>query len=252
MGDVMRRLILFGLIILFAVPVQGALIGVNIAEKLDGDLKVMVDSENSVMKITNDFQNSGSVTYNARARLDVFDGENIVFTGWSQESIMKPGDIKDYTLYWVEEDTEDLTARLRMYFGNEISEMEIEIPPMNDVDSEDAFEVTRVRTFDDTISFYVKSKKDIDNVIIIPENYPLGWIIEQTEIESIESNQFQYTTIDFSTPEYSDIEIDIVIVSKDGTYYSRENIMIKKESGLALQINQFMDSITIGFRSIFG
>ncbi|MBU0530623.1 MAG: hypothetical protein KKC05_03025 [Nanoarchaeota archaeon] len=237
--------------LLLAVPVHAAMVGVNIAEKIDGNMKTMINAENNVMKTTVDLQNTGSITYNSRARLDIFDGERIIFTGWSKENVVKPGSFKDYPLFWIKNDG-NLSARLRVYYGEEIKEKMIEIPQLDDITSEDVFEISNVRTYDDRITLFIRSKENVDNMIIIPNNYPLSWIVEQNDVGRINANEFKQVTIGYSTPEYSQININLITVSEDGRYQSAHEVLLQRESGISFYVNPFFDWVSISFRSVFG
>ena len=68
--------------------------------------------------------NTGSISYVAQARLEI-EGENgRVFTAWSQGRKMAPGLNAYFPLYWMPGKEGDYKAKLRIYYGGEVLDIE--------------------------------------------------------------------------------------------------------------------------------
>lgn len=243
--------IIFVFILMLAHTVQGASININIAEELNGELKVILEAENNVVSFTNDMNNVGSVSYYARSRIDVFNEDNIIFTGWGNQHLIVPGEIKASELYWYASNTTNITARTRMYYGGEVIEKMIDLPDSIDSDTEDVFKIRAVRTFDNKIRFFVKANQEVSDVIVMPHNYPPGWIIEQASIGSV-NDAFKEVNLYYEFPELVEMDIDLIIVSNDGKYYSNERITVREQSGVPLYIGFILDFFDVKLSSVLG
>jgi len=235
------------ILIFFITSVNAATIGVNIAESLKGNLKSTVEAQDSIMVVASDFQNIGSVTYNERSRLDIFEGDNIIFTSWSPEMIVKPGEFESNKLYWAKTHEGNFSARLRIYYGGEIEEKEIKVPEMDVFVPGDNFQIYVPRVYGNTLRIFVKSKTDVKNLIVLPVSYPLGWIVEQEEAGPMEANQLKEVNIDFSAPEFRETGLELILMSSDGGYYTTEQISLKRESGFSMYLNMFLDWLVLKF-----
>lgn len=132
---------------------------VNVNELIQGQIKYAYKNEN-IFKISSEIYNSGSVGYKARSRIDIFDKDNIIFTGWSREKPLVPGEQKDFNIYWCQPNTSgNFIVRLRFYYGGEMYEKNITFEISTQI-QEDIFEIYNFRTYDDYIRFDIKSKKN--------------------------------------------------------------------------------------------
>ena len=69
-------------------------------------------------KVNIELFNPGSVGYTARIRLDIFDQDDLIFTGWSDEKHFFPGNRGVYDLYWYPSGLEGkFKASIRIYFA---------------------------------------------------------------------------------------------------------------------------------------
>jgi hypothetical protein len=173
------------------------LIEVEIPKSLEGNFtSFSYDSSKDILKFWFEFYNSGSTAYRTRIRLDVFNDSKIVFTGWSDEKVLMPGDRKNFEIYWYTNSTGNFSARVRAYFGNEIFERRISLEKKNSFSPEDVFEIKNFRTYDDFIVFDIKAKRNAKDVVILPSDFPLGWIFEQKKIDFLKEGEERTVAID--------------------------------------------------------
>lgn len=248
MKYVLLTLVLF---ISSIISVNAALVRVNIAEDINVDLRPSTEINGNLLVTEFDFRNSGSVTYYTRARLDLMEDDKIIFTGWSERRLVTPGETQSYEVFWPMK-TGEYTPRLRIYHGNEIKELFLEEQKYEESQTESIFEVSQIRVYQDRITFFIKSSRQVDNVIVVPHNYPLGWVIEQKEVGEMQENEFKKIILGYSVPQYTDIEINFIIVSADGKYMTIAKEKLDKEENSVELIDNFVDWLTISIRSIFG
>ena len=208
-------------------------------EVLEGsltDINYKEEIKNEVFKVIFKFVNGGSVAYKVRGRLDVFNqiGE-LVFTGWSKEVDFCPGTDKTFELYWYPVNmTGNFTGRIRVYYGNEILEnSSIKFKIKGVKKPEKALEIFNVKVYDDVIEVDVRSKKNLTDLLVIPSEYPLGWIFEQGRIESIKKDETKRISINYEPALWtSDRNTSLYLVTEDGKYFGHETFILEKENGL--------------------
>jgi len=222
-------------------------IDVDISEEIKS--KIIYEVENisfNVVKFSTEFYNIGSIDYNARARVFVYDNDKLIFSGWSQERVLMPGDKKTFDIYWYSNYSGNYKFKLRFYFGNEIIESEMKGFQINEtLTSEDVFDISNFRTYDNYIVFDIKSKKDVKDVVIIPYKYVPSWIFEQKTLDNIKKDSIKTVLINFYPPAWRPFNITLAIAAENGKYFSQKNFQMKKEEGLIGLFNSILDSLKL-------
>lgn len=241
----MRLALISILIFLIFVEIAFSLIlDVNINEEIKG--KIIYESPNvskNVVSFQTEFNNIGSTAYTARARVFIYNNSKLIFNGWSNEEKLMPGDKKAFKIYWSGQPG-NYEYKLRFYFGNEIIESNKTEIKINEIlEQEDIFEVKNFRTYENYIVFDLLSKKDVKNVIIIPYNYPLGWIFEQKKLESV--NYLKTVKINFYPTIWKPTKITLAILTEDGKYFSEKTLEMKKEEGILRIFFNIFDSLRL-------
>lgn len=245
----MKRLLLSFILcaLILASIAFSTLMEVNINEEVKN--KFIFNNEtisNNVVKFSMELYNIGSVAYNDRIRIFIYNNDSLLFNGWSQEKKLMSGDKKAFDIYWVTNSPGIYKYKLRSYFGNEIAESEEkEFEIKETLDYEDVFEINNFRTYDNKVIFDVKSKKDVKNVIIIPYSYVSGWIFEQKSIESIRKDVIKPVSIDYYPSVWIPSTLKLAIVAENGKYYSEKTVEMKKEEGILKMFNNLLDSLKL-------
>mgnify|MGYP000520397487 CR=1 FL=1 len=203
------------------------------------------DSSKDILKFWFEFYNSGSTAYRTRIRLDVFNDSRIVFTGWSDEKILMPGDRKNFEVYWYTNSTGNFSIRIRAYFGNEILERRIILEKKNSLSPEDVFEIKNFRTYDDFIVFDIKAKRDVKDVVILPYDFPLGWVFEQKKIDFLKEGEEKTVAIDYHPTVWTEGKLSLLIASDEGRYKTEERFEMKKEVGILWLIYYLTDKFKL-------
>jgi len=220
------------------------ILGVSKAQTVGANIKEIIEVEttridyNSTItdgkpfKVNIELFNSGSVGYKARIRLDIFDQDSLVFTGWSYDKYFFPGNRGIYDLYWYPSNSKgEFTASVRIYFANEIKKIKpikFEIKPAEKT-PENVFDIIDLRTYDEEIELLVKTNKTIENIAVIPYAYPNGWIFEQTKINKLQSNKIDIANLKYEPSLWKESGVTINIFTEDGQYYTSKSFTLKRE-----------------------
>jgi hypothetical protein len=243
------KLAYFLVMFIFFLPVLilAQLVKVGIKMNLKGEMSAFFyNTSNGILEVNLEFFNSGSVAYKARARLSIINSTDILFDGWSDEKTLMPGERKVFEIYYYTPETfEDLTARIRVYYGKELVEHKFKLRIENEQTPEGIFEIKNFRTYDDYLRFEIKTNKSVENVLIIPEKYMMGWIFKQEKIESLHPNKNTEIILPYKTEVWIPHEIVLGIVTKDGKYYSSYSFKLEKERGLWKFIHYITDKLSV-------
>ena len=211
-----------------------ASVEIEVSEVLEGKLiAVSYDNTTNLINISTEFYNTGSIPYNARVETQILKDDEIVFSGWSQEKEFMPGDKHSFYNYWYADSPGDYSLKLKIYFGNEIKEYKkVDFIVSKIKDSEDIFEITKFRTYDDFVIFDIKSKENANNVVIIPSGYTTSWIFEQKVIEDLAANVSKTVLINYYPGPWMPSSLELSVISDKGKYYSADSLEMNKIEGL--------------------
>lgn len=239
--------IILALILILPLAIAG-LIEIEVKMKLTGKATVIsIERFNNVVKLNLEFYNTGSVPYKARARLDILNESNLIFSGWSSEKELMPGERKNFEIYWISSsEAKNLTARIRVYFGNEILEENRSFSIDYVRSSEDIFKIKNFRTYDSYIRFEIKANKTLENVLVVPSDYVHGWIFEQAKI-NLTANKNTELKIPYIPTVWREGSVRINVFTEDGKYYSSQTFELKKEKGLIKYFYMLYDKLSLFF-----
>jgi len=244
-------LLFIALLFILPILVHAQIIKISISQilgieipNLDYD-KIVQNGE--LFNISFDIYNSGSVGYAARVRLDILKNNDSIFVGWSEELPLWPNSYGHYELFWYPSNsTEKFTARIRIYYANEIKELKpinFEVRTYSSPSS--SIKITQFKTYEDKIKIGLVSDKDLKNIIIIPSDYPLGWIFEQVKLDSLSANKEKIIDIQYVPSIWQPIQVNINVVAENGKYFSSESFTMERETGIWSYISYVMESIRV-------
>ncbi|MFH1473655.1 MAG: hypothetical protein ABIE55_02055 [Candidatus Aenigmatarchaeota archaeon] len=239
-------LIFFLLLISIA---YSAVVEVGITETLEGNISSLnYDSSSNIVKFSVEFYNTGSIPYKARIKTEVFNESEMIFSGWGQETEFMSGDKKVSYIYWYASNIGDYSAKLKVYFGNDIKEYKnFDIIVKGHKEPEDNFEIRDLRTYDDYIVFDLYSKKYAENIVVIPKGYTPGWIFEQAVIDAIPKARSKLVVLKYQPTIWRPSNISLEIVSNKGMYHTEERVEMSKGEDLIGLLLYVMDSLRIAF-----
>jgi len=123
-------------------------------------------------------------------------------------------------------------------FGQELSKGQIRSTEENvklikAVEAEVELEIEKVKIYDDTIVFKIRSDVPMGNAVVIPKSFPNGWIVEQKTIKKIEEGKIHTVEVLYEPELWKEAEARVLVVSEDGKYYGQKVFPLEKESGIS-------------------
>ncbi len=238
--------LLLALIIFIAIS-SAAVIEIEVKMKLDGKISFFsFERMNNIVKASTEFYNTGSVAYKARARLDILNRSELIFSGWSEEKPLMPGERKTFEIYWYSPSkAKNLTARLRVYFGNEIVEESKNLSIEYVKSSKDLFQIKNFRTYEDHIRFEIRANETLKNVIVVPSDYIQGWIFEQIKLRELKANKNTEVKIRYIPTVWMESQVKLNVFTEDGKYYFSKTFELKKEKGLLKYLHMIYDKLSL-------
>jgi len=235
------------LLLMFIGTVNALVIKVDVAETLKGNVSSFsINSSSNIVKLPIEFYDTGSVAYLARVRIYVYNDTDLIFSGWSAEKALKPGDRKLFDIFWPATDAGNYTAKLRIYFGNEIFEQGgFRIQVNKTVQAEDVFDVRDFKTHDDHVDFNIISRNDSSDAVVVPLKYTSGWVFEQAEVGSMKAGESKRVTLHYISGVWTPGSLKLVVASNSGSFYTEKNLEMKKETDLFEPIRQALCMIKI-------
>ncbi len=238
--------IIFGLILVLVLSIVNAQnIEVYIGNVLD--LEILSFKHTSELKSYEPFKvgfeilNSGSLGYRARVRLDIIKNNETIYTGWSNEVPLWPGDSQYFELFWYSGNvTGDFIGKVKIYHANEIKELEpINIKIKGSNTPEKNIQITSFKTLKDKVEVKIKSSQELKDIIIIPSGYPYGWIFEQSKIDSINQNEEKKIVIKYEPTIWEPTEVEIHVFTEDGNQYTSKSFLMKRQKPSTTLITYF-------------
>ncbi|MEM5799564.1 MAG: hypothetical protein QXZ43_02780 [Candidatus Aenigmatarchaeota archaeon] len=198
-------------------------------------------------KISFESFNSGSIGCQATFRMDI-SKDKYSFTAWSNKIIFQPNDRKNIEFYWFPLNiTGNFTIKIKYYCANEIKELkEFYIKNENYVYEQPTIDIFSPKFFENKIVFHIKTNST-GEFVIIPYDYPKGWIIKQKKIY-IKNNWPKYVEIEYEKDFWKNGKINLIIVGKNGEYGIKD-FVIKKEpfiNEISFKMASFINKIFFG------
>lgn len=233
--------------LLYSANASALSVAMDVGEELNADIKTInTTTENGVYWLSVEFYNSGSIGYKATARLDIFNGSKSIFTYWTDSREMVPGKKEYFDLYGYVPSSGNYSKRLRIYFANEVLEKWYSASQWTVSKREGIF--TAKNPFSGTesgneyLEFDLSSNQSIENVLILPSNYPRGWIFPGTKA-GLEANTTYRQRLLFEPDMPSPGNISIIVVSSDGKYSNEYSFSLNNEGSMFSGFISFLVSL---------
>ena len=203
-------------------------IKVGVKEIIKGNMAYINITSKPFLKIYGIWENVGSLGCEVRMRVDFYNNGELIHTAWSNSEPVWPGGVAELTSYWFYPTKDKLTARIRIYACNEIFEygtVEIKTEEINP--ERGILGLKEIRTYEDYIEVKIKSKIKLNNVFIIPKNYPTTWIFESEKIDVLENEK--WLKIRYEPTIWEENNLTLVAITEDGKFFDEKTFLMKKE-----------------------
>ncbi len=222
-----KKIIILALLLTISIA-NATNVDVDIKEYLKcGIVSFYYNEKGNLVNFSSELFNTGSTAYTARARLDIIENDTIIFSGWSHEKALMPGNRANFQIFWYSEESGNFTAQLRVYFGNELMlHDKINISINNPTQPENIFNISNFKTYEDKITFDLNTKET--SALVLPYHYPAGWIFEQSEISGSSKVIINYIPALWTDNNY----LTVLVVSEDGKHYTKGTFKMEKEKDM--------------------
>ena len=233
----MKKIFLFLLfILLIPLPVLSPRIEVNVKGKIGGNIEYfeMNETTDSLQKFVIQWYNSESANCRSRIEFKIYENsynESVYIKSvWSEERDMTSGMSNSFEAYWVPPNEGNYSVKINVHHCYEI----IESDAMNfSVESlpkrEEIIDIEAENIPGRKIQVKLKSDRDMENIVIVPTGYPLGWVFNGKRIEKIKAGETMVRELDYEPSVWNEENINIQAVSLDGKYSSEKIDFALKE-----------------------
>ncbi|MBU0953748.1 MAG: hypothetical protein KKA90_05035 [Nanoarchaeota archaeon] len=227
--------------------VSGLQVSVSVLETID--LRVHTFPELQVPTLwmaVVELQNIGSIGYRARPHLVITGPDQYRFDAWGKELPLVAGEQQLQRLYWYPANRNGtFSGQLSVnYAFSVVTEDPFVIKGSEGSSTKDNFMIRRVRTRDNVIRIEVESKEATSGAILLPVNVPLGWIIEQAEIDPLEAGERSTVYLGYDPGIFRPVNLTFAIVSHNGSSVSLSRHELRRETGFAALLQDMIDWIS--------
>jgi len=240
-------------IILFSSFASSLKIDVEIKSKLGGmveyfDMKKVLNSDIQEFKIQ--WYNSQSISCKTRIEFKIYKNDEYLESVWSEEKITYPGESEYFYSYWLPISEGNFSVRPIVHHCNEVIEGKlINFSVLSLPKPQESIGITAKNLPKGEIEVKIKSNETLKNVVIIPKNYPLGWIFTSKKIEKLEGEE--KTILTYKPSVWSKETVTLQAISVDGKYSSKEiSITVKKEESFLEKYGYYILIVIIILLSI--
>lgn len=232
MKEKIFKIIIVLFILLIPSLVVGPKIEVNVKGEIGGYVEYfeMEKSVKSVQKFLLQWYNSESISCMSRMEFEIYDSENYITSVWSGGKEMLPGVSRHFDAYWLPQKEGNYSVNIVIHHCQDI----IESDPINfsveSVPTAEKILIIEAKNLPEKkIEVKIKSNRDLKNVIIIPSDYPPGWLFNGENIENVKGGEEIIKVLDYEPSVWSEERLNIQAFSFDGKYSSEKIDFFLKE-----------------------
>jgi hypothetical protein len=227
-----------------------ATVEVNVDQELMANISMFsYNSSNDLVKFMVEAYNTGSVPVVGKVRVDIINsssgsGHSTSFTAWGDEKTLMPGEKQLSTLYYHTAQEGTLITRVRFYYSNEQTEKSFLVIKANvDQKKQDTktLSVKGVRTYDDRLAVDLQSIEDTNGVVLVPNRFPAGWVVGQIVVGDMRGGESKTVFLPFKPSLFLERNVSLIVSNFDGSSFSEESFVLKKESGIRMFVGRFLD-----------
>jgi hypothetical protein len=191
-------------------------------------------------------ENSGSVECDALARIEFYNSSNIsVYRIWSEKRYLWPGGNADLFFYSAlppgnySAFVKILYCKDLYTYGPYNFEVKNYTPP-----KEGFIKVVKNETFEEYVELTLKSNVTLENVAVIPIEYPISWVFNSGFIEKIEAGKETKVKLFYEPVIWRERKIKVKAMTMDGEYATENEIwLIRKKEGFFDKLFKLLYSI---------
>ncbi len=178
------------------------------------------------IKLVFNLENIGSVTCDTYYKVDFKRENETIYTAWSRKSVLKPGDIELFNVYWNPNEIGTITVSPKLYMCGDmynLHDFEVNITGIINKTTDEV--ELKYKNTENSIKLALTANES-KKVYVIPVEYPQGWRFEPIELNLKKGENV--AEMKFYTPFFVESDLKLNIVSEDGEINDVEVIELKK------------------------
>ncbi len=209
-------------------------IDVNITGLIGGDIEYFGFEEmGPVKKFSIQWYNTKSVNCMSRMELKINKEGKYKESLWSKEKKMFSGSSDHFEIFWMPEEKGNYTAQLFVHHCNGIMESQkVNFTVNSLMKTKEKIKLEAKNLPENKIEVKLESNETVEKIILIPTDYPLGWIFSGEEIKEIKNEKEIKKIIEYEPSVWSSETITIQAISPEGYSSKKVNLTLKKEEYL--------------------
>ncbi len=218
---------------------SGVRIFINVSPRIDGKVSLFNLSQHNPVFFTLHWENVGSVGCKVRMRVEVYSEDKLVYVGWSREKELWPGAATSLLAYaFLEEGNYTVHPYVHHCY------LVYDLPPkplrvVNTSVKKGGVEIVEAKTYENYVKVKIKSTRDLERVVIIPKDYPLGWIFESTLVERIRTGEEREVKVYYEPSIFSEENVTLVAIANDGSF-AEKTFTLKIEKSMFQKLWEFL------------
>jgi len=212
--------------LIFLIPLVNA---VELKVKVKGNIGGYIEyfqlekEVDSVQKFLVQWYNSESVSCLSRMEYRIEKNGEFVDVVWSDEKEMAAGISRHFEAYWPPEEKGNYSATLVIHHcHNTIKSEPFNFSVVSVGEPKEKIEIKVINIPERKIEVTLKSESDLNNVLVVPTNYPLGWIFNGEKLESLKAGEETKVVMEYEPSIWMEETVNLQAVSLDGEHSSEE------------------------------
>ena len=190
----------------------------------------MDENVEGVQEFVLQWYNSQSISCSSIAEFDIYKEGELAGTTWSEKKVMMSGVSDSFYSYWIPDETGNYSLRIRIHHCHEIIETELMNFTVSSVPvPEEKIQIETKNMPDGLVQVKVLSPEDLKDVAVVPEDYPIGWIMSGKKID-LEAGREKTIFIEYEPPVWIKEDANIMAISLDGkTSSPKDRVVLEKK-----------------------
>lgn len=169
------------LIFLLLGPAAAIKVSVIVKGTLDGSMAHFTAEDgldNAPQHFFVDWENIGSAACRTILKVKIFNETGLLYTGWSAEKSVEPGETEDFSVWWYPPDAGNYSSLLWVHYCDLVFEgPAINFSVVNSSLSQARPYSMKGKNLDGFIELTFTASEDVSGVVVSPRDYPLGWVV---------------------------------------------------------------------------
>ncbi len=188
----------------------------------------MESEVNSVQEFLLQWYNSESVSCKSRMEFEIYSGE-YVESVWSESRDMLPGVSDSFRAYWVPAEPGNYSVKIVVHHCQDEIESGMMNFSVNSVpEPEESINMRMENEPGRKIKVYLESEKDLENVLVVPSDYPMGWIFSGVKTD-LKDGEEKALEMGYEASVWREELVTLQALTSNGLYSSEKTRFLLKE-----------------------